>query len=442
MLEAQREENGPYERLLVCVELASGEVVGKELCGGSKSWTSLIAGDGRIMHHNFTSGRVEYFQAAPDFRTLEFRQWQPPGTFQLLTWRLVDGRLFMREKEYSRIYCYDLRAAVPPRASLPGGKYAQPVAVELTHPEPEATIRYTVDNTRPTRDAPVYDEPLQLAETTIVKARAFVPQRGPSRVLREVYYFGEADRAAAPTIEPDPGEYSRDLTVQLTTPTRYATIRYTLDGSEPTADAPAYAGPFVLARSAELRAKTFCGHLSDSPVALASYQINRQPFTATDGRIVMEAENYFTQKQADPKGWVAVDADGAVGQAVDAHPGLGAKYDPAKGPRLDYPVLIPAAGDYHVWVRWRGRGSSSDSFYLGHDGEVDGEVGDHSGDFAWSRLGGDEAQALDIDRTGQHTVHLWMRETGTQVDRLILTTDADYQPTGEGPAESPQKKAE
>ncbi len=110
MLEGQREEGGKYERLLVCVELETGTVVGKELSGGSKSWTSLIAGDGRIMHHNFTTGKVELFQAAPDFRTLEFREWSPPGTFQLLTWRLVDGRLFMREKHYSRIYCYDLRA--------------------------------------------------------------------------------------------------------------------------------------------------------------------------------------------------------------------------------------------------------------------------------------------------------------------------------------------
>ena len=109
LLEAQREGSDEYERLLVCVELASGTVVGKEVCGGSKSWTSLIAGDGRIMMHNFSTGLVQYYATAPDFRTLEFRQWKPPGTFQLLTWRLVDGRLFMREKEYSRIYCYDLR---------------------------------------------------------------------------------------------------------------------------------------------------------------------------------------------------------------------------------------------------------------------------------------------------------------------------------------------
>jgi hypothetical protein len=35
-----------------------------------------------------------------------------------------------------------------------------------------------------------------------------------------------------------------------------------------------------------------------------------------------------------------------------------------------------------------------------------------------------------------HTVSLWMREDGFSVDKLVLTTDAAYVPTGTGPAES------
>ncbi|MCI0464734.1 MAG: hypothetical protein L0Z62_48035, partial [Gemmataceae bacterium] len=38
---------------------------------------------------------------------------------------------------------------------------------------------------------------------------------------------------------------------------------------------------------------------------------------------------------------------------------------------------------------------------------------------------------------GLHTVNLWMREDGTVVDKLLLTTNAAYTPTGLGPTQSP-----
>ena len=36
-----------------------------------------------------------------------------------------------------------------------------------------------------------------------------------------------------------------------------------------------------------------------------------------------------------------------------------------------------------------------------------------------------------IDKAGVHTINLWMREDGASIDRLLVTRDGDYVPTGE-----------
>jgi hypothetical protein len=46
---------------------------------------------------------------------------------------------------------------------------------------------------------------------------------------------------------------------------------------------------------------------------------------------------------------------------------------------------------------------------------------------------------LVIDTPGVHTVNLWMREDGAIVDRLLLTRDVAFTPTGVGPAASPRQ---
>ena len=40
---------------------------------------------------------------------------------------------------------------------------------------------------------------------------------------------------------------------------------------------------------------------------------------------------------------------------------------------------------------------------------------------------------LNVPAPGPHTVNVWMREDGFVFDRLLLTTDPEMIPTGEGP---------
>ena len=44
---------------------------------------------------------------------------------------------------------------------------------------------------------------------------------------------------------------------------------------------------------------------------------------------------------------------------------------------------------------------------------------------------------VNVTTPGKHVFNIWMREDGTVIDRIILTTNSGYTPSGEGPAESP-----
>jgi hypothetical protein len=43
---------------------------------------------------------------------------------------------------------------------------------------------------------------------------------------------------------------------------------------------------------------------------------------------------------------------------------------------------------------------------------------------------------INVPTTGLHRVSVWMREDGLILDKLLLTNNAAYVPTGTGPAES------
>ena len=42
---------------------------------------------------------------------------------------------------------------------------------------------------------------------------------------------------------------------------------------------------------------------------------------------------------------------------------------------------------------------------------------------------------INVTSTGPHTLNVWMREDGLELDKIVLTTDINFTPTGTGPAE-------
>ena len=114
----------------------------------------------------------------------------------------------------------------------------------------------------------------------------------------------------------------------------------------------------------------------------------------------------------------------------------------AASPRLDFKVNFVKTGVHQVWVRGIGTDGSNDSVHVGLDG-AETATSDRISSFfttwTWSRNTMDNVAAtVTITTPGVHTINVWMREDGFVFDKLLLTVNASYAPSGTGTAESPR----
>jgi hypothetical protein len=101
---------------------------------------------------------------------------------------------------------------------------------------PGSLVHYTLDGSEPTEASPTYfGIPIVLQEPATLRARAFAPNFTPSPILIAVYQM----RVATPTMTPNGGTFTASTLVQMNTATANATVRYSLDGDDPTDTSPA-----------------------------------------------------------------------------------------------------------------------------------------------------------------------------------------------------------
>lgn len=146
----------------------------------------------------------------------------------------------------------------------------------------------------------------------------------------------------------------------------------------------------------------------------------------------------------------------ANGSVLYAWGNLGNMYDTekiSKSPRARYPVQFTQTGTHYIWVRGRGtllndmadaKVIDSDSCYLGLNGlpleavSIDrvSDINDPNA-FIWQNMTKDNVIAtLDVPSIGMHDLDLYVFEDGFECDKLLLTTNPNYIPTGEGPIET------
>ncbi|UOX87900.1 chitobiase/beta-hexosaminidase C-terminal domain-containing protein [Amycolatopsis sp. FBCC-B4732] len=87
---------------------------------------------------------------------------------------------------------------------------------------------------------------------------------------------GSSTTVAAPTFSPPGGTYSAAQTVTISSATAGATIRYTVDGSTPTASSTLYSGPISVPNSRTVNAIALKSGSTTSPVSSATYTIGTQ----------------------------------------------------------------------------------------------------------------------------------------------------------------------
>jgi hypothetical protein len=163
-----------------------------------------------------------------------------------------------------------------------------------------------------------------------------------------------------------------------------------------------------------------------------------------DGLVSIEAENFDANVSQGGKSWTAYAATGFSGTgALQAMANTGVNNDTGyvtNSPRLDYRINFVKTGVHHVWIRGVGLTGSDDSVHVGLDGQVVTTADRISGlatGYGWTKNTMDGVVAtVNVTTPGVHVLNLWMREDGTVVDKIVLTTSASYTPTGTGPTES------
>jgi alpha-tubulin suppressor-like RCC1 family protein len=154
-----------------------------------------------------------------------------------------------------------------PTFSVASGTYATTKSVTLSCYTAGATIRYTTDGTDPTVSSPAYSAAIPINVSTVLKARAFKSGLPDSNVGRADYEL----KVSPVSVSPAGGTYSTTRSVTLSTPTSGATIRYTTDGTDPTASSSVYTGPVTVDASLTLKAAGYKDGWTPSDTTDATY---------------------------------------------------------------------------------------------------------------------------------------------------------------------------
>ena len=162
-------------------------------------------------------------------------------------------------------------------------------------------------------------------------------------------------------------------------------------------------------------------------------------FIESGGTVVMEAENYDDNDTGNSDGWWTLET------TYGTYAGSGYVVAPSKasnetwadgGAELDYALDITNADTYRVYMRryHLNPGGGNNSCHIGLDGS-NVVAYDNSGltQNAWVWATHNAQVYLSA---GSHTFHIRRQESAYRIDRIVLTTDTSWSPSGTGPAES------
>lgn len=96
-----------------------------------------------------------------------------------------------------------------------------------------------------------------------------------------------------------------------------------------------------------------------------------------------------------------------------------------------YTFDIKAQGVYYIWGRVLGGDKNRDSFYVSLDNEPNIPWTINSNGWAWVKVTSEDNSILSFNITpGKHTLKIKGREVNTWLDRILITDDVNYVPSG------------
>ncbi len=131
---------------------------------------------------------------------------------------------------------------------------------------------------------------------------------------------------------------------------------------------------------------------------------------------------------------IANDTSASQGRFIYAPNGSGSQWS-ATNKMATYTVNITEAGEYLLYGRVNAANGDDNSFYIQVDNGVNALWDTAFGNgWQWQQVvDRDNPVQLRFNLSvGTHTIKIKLREDGTKIDKLLLTNDLNFTPTGTG----------
>ncbi|MEZ4700104.1 MAG: DUF5060 domain-containing protein [Rhodothermales bacterium] len=174
-------------------------------------------------------------------------------------------------------------------------------------------------------------------------------------------------------------------------------------------------------------------------------------FLESGGQVVIEAEHYAASIPRGGQEWLlksdktGFSGDGAMAALPDLNKNLYSFVNTS--PEMIFDVSFGTTGTYYVWLRMWANNADDNRVHVGLNGQSSNAasfmVTNTYNTWTWTRTRLTSSTAtLGVNSAGTHTINVWMQKDEAYVDKIVLTTDAGFTPTGAGPAESPREGGE
>jgi hypothetical protein len=253
-----------------------------------------------------------------------------------------------------------------PTFSPAGGTYPTAQSVTLSTTTAGASIHYTLNGTTPTASSALYTGPITITANTTVNAIGIRTGMTNSAVGSASYVIGTP--VATPTFSPPGGNYATAQSVTLSTATSSATIRYTLDGSTPTASSTLYSGPIAISTSTTVNAIGIRAGFANSAVASATYTIGSSQTCTTQPDIPNFGPNVRIFDPSMPSATIQAQLDADFNAQKDT---LTAQFAPRRVAHLFKPGTYNIHDDVGYYTSVAGLGQNPGGVVINGDITVD-----------------------------------------------------------------------
>lgn len=176
--------------------------------------------------------------------------------------------------------CFTTAGSVSAQALTPSAypypsSYTKAQSVYLGSDTDGADVYYTTNGSEPSKSSTLYElmVPIQITQTTTIKAKAYKSGMTASNTWTGVYTIGSANTLSAPTFTPSAGTYTDSVRITIKGPS-WANTRYTLDGSDPTEKhGTLYSRPFTISSTRTVKAFSYLSGWDSSSITSAKYTI-------------------------------------------------------------------------------------------------------------------------------------------------------------------------